>query len=134
METLRVELKKLKSLYLLTKLEMQMSNVTNVTDRNFQKKSFDLEHTLVTMKFSGLSDELIFSFIDHLMKALPGYIQVDWLIMERLNNLDSAFLAAVAREDYQSRVTGEIGFHWLVKKSHAREEAPQAGGPNGTAP
>jgi hypothetical protein len=116
----------LKERYLLTELSMKMTPPTVLKDGEFAKTHIELEHTLVTLTFAGLSDELLLSFVDNMLRLLPGYTQVDVVQLERRKPIDKAFLDEVAREKYTPIVGGVLSLHWIALKP--KPQAPPASG------
>jgi hypothetical protein len=66
----------------------------------------------VTLKFAGLSDELLFGFIDSLIKNFPGFINIQSLSMQRKNPLTNDIIARAAKGDFEDMVDATLIFTW----------------------
>jgi hypothetical protein len=67
----------------------------------------------VTLKFSGLSDEIILRFIESATSNLPGFVKPRSLNLLRQINLDDTVLAKISQhKEMPDVVTGEFVFEW----------------------
>lgn len=111
----------LKSRYMIIDLSMRMGPTSILPEKEMQKNSLDIEHSLISINFSGLTDELLLSFTDNLLKIIPGYVSVDALQIERKRLIDDSVLNEVANEKYLPLVSGTLSFHWMVPKAKTKE-------------
>lgn len=106
-----------KDKYMLSDISMRMSAVSKLQDKDLQKDNMDIEHSLVTLNFSGLSDEILLSFIDQIIGMLPGYVSVDSLQLERRHGVDKNAIDEILHQKYLPLVGGSVSFHWMVPKA-----------------
>lgn len=118
----------LKERYHLTGLSLKVAPVVTLTDEKFAKGTLQAEHTLVTLSFEGITDELLFSFIDLMLRQAAGYTQVDYLRMSREENLTKEYMLKLAKEEFTPLVKGEMAFHWIALKDAPKPKEGEAAG------
>lgn len=133
-EYLTQVLENFKERYVLTDLSLKMAAPAPLKDKDLAKNNLDIEHVMVSLQFSGLSDELLFSFMDNLLRVLPGYTQVDSIQMERKGALDNKVLADIMQEKYSPLVQTGLTFHWIAIKPKPTLDKQSQTNPLGGAP
>jgi len=67
----------------------------------------------VTLKFRTITDEYAFSYVDALMKELPGYVKIQNLLLTRTNTpLTDDLLQRISKGEIPELVEGSITFDW----------------------
>lgn len=117
----KLVLDKLKQQYRLSSLSVKMEPVEELSAEQYQRDTTVTVHTQVTLRFGGLSDQHLFSFVDAVSRDLAGYVRIESLKMQRKKNIDNNVLLSVSKGDIPELVTGEMVFHWLG----LREKAPK---------
>lgn len=120
----------LKEHYDLVDAQISISPIVKLDKDPFTLQRMKAEHSLVTVTVGALSDELLFSFIDHLMRVAPGITVAESLNVERITTMDDAFYEAINSGKPVQAVKGTFAFHWIgVSKADAPADAaaPPAG-------
>lgn len=118
----------LKDRYKLHSLSLRMTPVKDLEDRRYLTDTTQVIQTEITLSFAGMTDELMFGFINDVLRQLPGYTRVSYLKMKRDLPIDNEFLLAVSREEFPPLVSGEVAFHLLGMKKISREESKKKRG------
>jgi hypothetical protein len=66
----------------------------------------------VTVKFKAITDEYVFSFIDAVLKELPGYVKVEMLQMSRTGEVNDDLLRRISKGENPELVAGSMTFQW----------------------
>ena len=119
-------LDKLKDTYHLSRLTLKMEPAEELPQEKFRKKTTLTEHSEVTLKFSGLTDEYLFSFIDALIHELSGYMRIENMQLRRELPINNDILLKISHGDTPALVSGEIVFHWLGLKTVGNEKDGEA--------
>ncbi|MBI1274916.1 hypothetical protein GC177_02960 [bacterium] len=124
----------LKEHYDLVDAQISISPIVKLDKDPFTLQRMKAEHALVTVTVGALSDELLFSFIDHLMRVAPGLTVAESLNVERMSNMDDAFYDAISSGKPVQAVKGTFSFHWIgVSKADVPADAAGAP-PTGATP
>jgi outer membrane murein-binding lipoprotein Lpp len=116
----------LKDQYHLTRLELSISAISNPTYSELTSPELVVEHTLVKLRFSALTDELALSFIDNMSRAAPGYVHVETLRMQRTGEMNDQFFQRLVSDKPVPLVDVDMQFHWIGfgPKKQAEGAAP----------
>jgi hypothetical protein len=117
----------LKERYELVEVQLSTSPINKLDKDPFIFREIRAEHTMVTVAAGALSDELFFSFIDHLMRVTPGIVRADSLNVERIGDMDEGFFQSLTTDKPEQTVKGTLTFHWIgIAKNEA--DAPATAG------
>ena len=103
--------------FFLSRLEADVASV-NQLDGKFQVGNLGTSSARLRLTFSGLSDELIFAFLDKIRETLPGYLRLNTLVMDRQRELNNSVLREIADGRRTEVVSGEAVFEWKVMEKN----------------
>lgn len=107
-------IEKFKDLYSFKRLTFTLGKIEE--NRDYSMNGEQAYSGSVSLYFEGVSDEFVFSFMEDLENALPGYLQLeDFYISKKsdLNN-DNVKMFLTSRNFYF--VAGKIDFNWITFK------------------
>lgn len=99
--------------YNIIKLEGAVDPIAPIENPEFRKKTFEGITSKITLKFSAMTDEQIFQFMNALLTRFPGYIKMTRVDLTRQGEITDATLVAAGRGQFPDLVTGEMEFHWI---------------------
>lgn len=99
--------------YAIMKLEGAVDPIAPIENPEFHKKTFEGITSKITLKFSAMTDEQIFQFVNALLTRFPGYIKITRLTLTRQGDITDTTLLAAGRGQFPELVTGEMEFHWI---------------------
>lgn len=114
--------------YNIMKLEGAVDPITPIENPEFHKKTFEGITSKITLKFSAMTDEQIFQFMNALLTRFPGYIKITRVVLTRQGEITDATLVAAGRGQFPDLVTGEMEFHWIGVREVPEGTARQADG------
>lgn len=106
-------LNRLKDEYKLTHLSLSMSPAEVIQNKEFQRKNAQVVSSDMKLKFSGISDSQLFSFLQALQIELGGYVRVTALTLDRTGNIDEKSLRAISKGNMPELVKGDVTLEWL---------------------
>lgn len=118
---------RLKEEYLLSSLSMTITPMVDIKDSGIDTKTATLVFSEVTLKFSAMSDEQFFSFVNAISREFPGYLTYTKLDLKRTSPINTEIFKAVSRGDRPALVNGEVAFKWYGLKSNAETPKPAEG-------
>lgn len=104
-------LKNLEDTYKLTNTSITITPPIEIRDLHKNKTTLVISSE-VTLSFETITDEIAFNFISELPKALPGYIKITSLKMERHNNLTDNTIKKLYNGTPVGLVKTNISFNW----------------------
>ena len=127
-ENARRILDRLKSIYFLGNLKLNVSPVSEVKDPALQKKTTKTVVSDVDLTFDGVSDVHLLSFIDAVRIYFPGYIRVVSMSLSRTSALGKDAFVAIGKGTIPSLVRGQAKLQWygLEIQSAAKPSPPSA--------
>lgn len=99
--------------YAIMKLEGAVDPIAPIENPEFHKKTFEGITSKITLKFSTMTDEQIFQFVNALLTRFPGYIKITRLTLARQGDITDQTLLAAGRGQFSELVTGEMEFYWI---------------------
>ena len=108
---LQPALQDLKIRYRLAVLDISLTNVAPLVTAEPNKR-YGASLNTVTLRFGGLSDELLLSFLQELFETLPGYIRVEKLEMKRDAAISPAILGQIRASSTPLVASGAVTFSW----------------------
>lgn len=98
-------------LYYITGVEVNFSTPTQLAGE-YKKDTTAVISSDVTMKFKGLSDQYLVSFVEGVMNGLPGYKIFYSLKLSRQSIFSPATFEKIKKGEETSMVVGELRFQW----------------------
>jgi len=119
-------IEEMKKLYRFPVLDVTFSNISDKS-KEFGAKTVVVLENEISIKFEGMSDELVFSFVEDFIKALPGYLNIKDFNIKRKSNLTPEILTLLKNsKEIKPLVEGTIVFVWDTLKDEnakANDEA-----------
>lgn len=110
-------------------LEGSFDPVVPIQAEAFRKKTLEGISSLVKLKFSAMTDEQIYRFVEAITRSFPGYVKVIKFQLERKGEISDAVLLAAGRGQFPQLVEGTMEFYWIgVREVQAENANQQAGG------
>ncbi|NDF12849.1 MAG: hypothetical protein EB060_08590 [Proteobacteria bacterium] len=128
----------LRTRYRINEINVNFSKVEDASSK-FNVKGLTVYTNQITIDYKALTDELVFSFIDALIKKLPGYVNIEKIEMARQDEITNEVMSEVRKPNapLPSLVAGKIVLNWWTLKQQepgdASAETP-AVPPTGTKP
>jgi hypothetical protein len=117
----KILLKNLEKYYYLNKaVDVNLTPPTELSDM-YKKETTVVMSSLVTLKFAGVSDELLLGFTDSILKNFPGFISVQSFIMERKEPITIDVTNKAAAGSFENIVEATLVFNWRDFKDLAVE-------------
>lgn len=108
----------LKERYKFVKLDVTFSPINEDTENASGSKSVIVLNNELSVEFEGMSDELVFSFMDSLSEELPGYLQLTRLRIDRADDINQKLLNKISQErSLYPTVRGNMTFTWKTLKT-----------------
>lgn len=108
---LQPKLEDIKRRYRLTQLDISMTNAAPLGG-GYDQGSYQTMFNTVTLTFGGLSDEIIFSFLQELAEITPGYLRFEVLEMRRLLPIDQNVFLQIRGGRQPVLVAGRAIISW----------------------
>lgn len=108
-------IKKLEAIYpdyLIQDLQLTMTPIENVRDEKLKATGMSTVQTQVTINFIGLTDGIVFSFIEALTDSLPGYTRIEYLGLKKISEIGQPELTALERGALPRLTMGRLIFSW----------------------
>lgn len=113
----RDPLLKLKNQYKINTLDLSLTPPVETKTGELNRESILPISSKVTLKFGVASDELLFSFVDSLIKEFPGYVRIESIEATRSGEITDQLIAQVAQQGVApTLVHGTIIFEWIQLK------------------
>lgn len=96
-----------------------------------------IEHPGMKFEFSAISDTHIFSFLDELKSAGPGFFLIESLSIKRTGDIDKTALTQLRAGNAPYLVDAKVSFNWIgieEKPVSAEENASTASAPSKASP
>lgn len=113
-------LDRLKEEYLIDNLVMTVTPTQEIKDSPVSTKTATLVLSDVTLKFDGMSDEQLFSFINALSKEFTGYLKFTKMELTRGGEISTDTLKSIGKGTRPTLVSAEIMFKWYGLKANAQ--------------
>lgn len=81
----------------------------DLTSTNYEA----IEHPDMRFEFNAISDAHVFSFIDELQHAVPGFVIIDNLTLKRLGDVDKNTITLVRSGATPYMIEARISFNWV---------------------
>lgn len=78
----------------------------------YQTKDITIVSSNVQIKFSAVTDEFVFRFIEALQVYFPGYINIESFDLRRASSVNDEALNRIYRGELPSLVSAELLFKW----------------------
>lgn len=114
-------LNELNDKYLLTKLSIKVSPVTERQPGEFNIKTGQIVVSTVELSFFSISDEMAYGFLNELMNSFPGYVNITNLMMTRSNDFTPKVFEEMAKGVRPGLVSTRVTFDWLGLKEPEEE-------------
>lgn len=118
-------LTELKAKHHLSALTMKMSPIEEVNNPKYKKDTVRVLATQINLKFEGISDASIFSFIQEMTSALTGYVRISDLKIQRTAAITDEKLLAISQGQMPTLVSGEMNLDWLGLRLISQEAAKE---------
>lgn len=115
-----------KERYKLTEMSVDLSTPKNLEDI-YKTDTAVVQSSEVSLKFAGLSDEYLLSFVGAIKNKFPGYVKIKALKLNRVGKIDKETLLKISRGAAPSLVSGELEFYWRDLKDISQEENNEEG-------
>lgn len=118
----------LRTRYKINEINVNFSKVEDASGK-FNVKGVTVFTNQITIDYKALTDELVFSFIDALIKKLPGYVNVEKFEMTRQAEINKEILDTVRRPSapLPSLVAGQIVLSWWTLKQDENTGVSESG-------
>lgn len=113
-------LEKMRRDYLFKKLNISMSEIKEVP--SLKTQSFSVYEGVLTLEFSGATDEYIFSFINDIKHEFPGFLKLKKMEVRKIAEIDDINAANFFTQSFEGFVSGTIELGWLTLKSNSTEK------------
>lgn len=127
-DTAKKILDRLKEEYLLSSLSVTISPAQEIKDIQIQTKTSSLMASDVTLRFEGMSDEQLFSFVSAITREFTGYVRFTRLAMDRTGEITTEILQKAGKGERPALVTGEVSFRWYGLKEQVKPATNPASG------
>tara|TARA_B100001123_G_scaffold188496_1_gene215333 strand:- start:1370 stop:2047 length:678 start_codon:yes stop_codon:yes gene_type:complete len=109
--------------------EMSLESEPPQTFTNTELGAVKREAVLIdyTLTFTAMSDHIVYSFIDALMRQSPGFIKVTELEVERMAPLDLEALNKISRGEFVPVTKATVGIRWYGFRPVSESDTPQEG-------
>ena len=121
-ETFQKTLEDLRDRYKLTQIIVDFTKPVNLEDI-YKTDTTVVVSSTVTLKFSGISDEYLLSFVEALTKELPGYVKIHRLMLSRTSDLTDDLLHKISKGENVDLVSGEMTFMWRDLKDVSKKDS-----------
>jgi hypothetical protein len=113
-------LEKMRRDYLFKKLNISMSEIKEVP--SLKTQSFTVYEGVLTLEFSGATDEYIFSFVNDIKHEFPGFLRLKKMEVRKIAEIDDINAANFFTQNFEGFVSGTIELGWLTLKSNSTEK------------
>ena len=128
-------LDRLKEEYLLSSLSLTLTPTVEIKDSPVSTKTATLVSSEVTLRFDGMSDEQIFSFVNAISKEFTGYLRFTRFELTRNKEVTTDVLRSIGKGERPALVSGELSFKWFgLKANEKAESTPPVGDPAASQP
>lgn len=103
----------LKKRFKLASLSLVMAPPKAIPQEFLPSKTMGAEYSVVKLKFSGMTDEYLLSFVNAVSEEFKGYVRIDDLKINRDETITQTALAKVSRGEIPALTSGELTFHWF---------------------
>lgn len=113
----RDPLLKLKNEYKINTLDLSLTPPVETKNGELNREYILPVSSKVTLKFGVASDELLFSFVDSLIREFPGYVKIESIESTRSGEITDQLIAQVVQQGLApTLVSGTIIFEWTQLK------------------
>lgn len=103
-------------------LDLSITSLQRITREEYRIGDIGLVYAVVTLKFTGLTDAALLSFVDSVKSEFTGYVSISQLILERRGEVTEDVLRQVRLGKTPELVNGQIIFHWLAMEDVGKRE------------
>lgn len=107
-------LKNLKGVYRFKKLDFNLEDLK--LSNKINSKFYTAHENVLNIKFEAASDQLFFSFLKDLENVLPGYLQLQKLVILKKEKITKDTINLFITEKKFALVTGEVDINWITLK------------------
>lgn len=109
-------IEELKEKFRFPSLDVTFSNITDKTE-DYKTKTLSIISNEINIRFEGMSDEIVFSFVNSLIEELPGYVRLKKLSIRRIQDItQNTIISAKNSIALAPVVSGDIVFTWFTTK------------------
>ncbi len=109
----REPLQFLKDKYRLSQLDITITPPTAMKEAFLKRENYIANASKVTLRFSGLTDELVLSFVHELFDEFPGYVSITSLDLEKVGDINEQTVATIKTGVFPILVKGILVFEWI---------------------
>lgn len=111
----------------LINLEGSFEPIAPIASPAFQKKTLQGIVSKVTLKFSAMTDEQLYRFIEAISTGFPGYIKIEKLEVQKKGEITDDVLRSAGAGKFPALVDGMLEFNWIGIKEASPQVNENAG-------
>ncbi len=107
--------KQLQKIYMLRNVRTNLSMPEYTKDLDLRNDA-RLMSSVISFSFECINDKYVYKILDDIKRNLPGYIQITYLSITKISDIDKDHLSRISAGHNPSTIKADIIFNWMCFK------------------